>query len=345
MRIRGDVFSRLSFSGMLTVLLFAASLLLGPGVGNAAEKIMVKMVGTLPIQHHLTKALEMYRDIVEKKAGDRVTFQLYPAQQLYSDKDLVMVLPKGAVEGAILNPDLFSGLVPSQGIFYFSCYYPSREHYFRLFNTEAWEIVRRDFEDKSVKILSQIEYGSQTGISKKPIRKMEDFKNLRIRAQGEYIAVFLKTMGAAPVVTSSAEVYIMLQRGTIDGAWSGPSTFVDRKWYEVTKYFLNTDTGVSSTFLLGFNLDFWKKLPPDLQKIFSDAAIEVQNWTRKYSYEADINYRKTLKEKGLTAITLDDKEWQRWHAKVAPEMEAVYKNAVGQEKGQKIIDIIRKACF
>ena len=334
----------MAYSVASILLIFVALTLIQPGV-QAADKIVVKMVGTLPIQHHLTKALEMYRDIVEKKAGDRVTLQLYPAQQLYSDKDLVMVLPKGAVEAAILNPDLFSGLVPSQGIFYFSCYYPSRENYFRLFNTEAWQIVSRDFENKNVKILSQIEYGSQTGISRKPISKSDDFRGLRIRAQGEYIAIFLKAMGAAPVVTSSAEVYLMLQRGTIDGAWSGPSTFVDRKWYEVSKYVLDTDTGVSSTFLLGFNLDFWKKLPPDLQKVFSDAAIEVQNWTRKFAYEADVDYRKTSKEKGVTLTKVESKEWQRWHEKIAPEMEAAYKNAVGQEKGEKIIDIIRKSCF
>jgi len=334
----------MAYSVASILLIFVALTLIQPGV-QAADKIVVKMVGTLPIQHHLTKALEMYRDIVEKKAGDRVTLQLYPAQQLYSDKDLVMVLPKGAVEAAILNPDLFSGLVPSQGIFYFSCYYPSRENYFRLFNTEAWQIVSRDFENKNVKILSQIEYGSQTGISRKPISKSEDFRGLRIRAQGEYIAIFLKAMGAAPVVTSSAEVYLMLQRGTIDGAWSGPSTFVDRKWYEVSKYVLDTDTGVSSTFLLGFNLDFWKKLPPDLQKVFSDAAIEVQNWTRKFAYEADVDYRKTLREKGVTLTKVESKEWQSWHEKIAPEMEAAYKNAVGQEKAQKIIDIIRKSCF
>ena len=334
----------MAYSVASILLIFVALTLIQPGA-QAADKIVVKMVGTLPIQHHLTKALEMYRDIVEKKAGDRVTLQLYPAQQLYSDKDLVMVLPKGAVEGAILNPDLFSGLVPSQGIFYFSCYYPSRENYFRLFNTEAWQIVSRDFENKNVKILSQIEYGSQTGISRKRISKVEDFRGLRIRAQGEYIAIFLKTMGAAPVVTSSAEVYLMLQRGTIDGAWSGPSTFVDRKWYEVSKYMLDTDTGVSSTFLLGFNLDFWKKLPPDLQKVFSEAAIEVQNWTRKFAYEADVDYRKTLKEKGVTHTKVDPKEWQRWHEKIAPEMETAYKNAVGREKAEKVIDIIRKSCF
>jgi TRAP-type C4-dicarboxylate transport system substrate-binding protein len=88
-----------------------------------------------------------------------------------------------------------------------------------------------------------------------------------------------------------------------------------------------------------------KSSPPDLQKIFSDAAIEVQNWTRKYAYEADISYRKLLQEKGLVAITIDQAEFKRWRDKVAPVLEETYKKAVGQEKGQKMLDIIKKTCF
>jgi len=147
------------------------------------------------------------------------------------------------------------------------------------------------------------------------------------------------------VVTSSSDVYLMLQRGTIDAALSGPSTFVDRKWYEVAKYYLETDTHVSSTFLLGFHLGFWKKLPSDLQSIFQNAAIEVQNWTRQYSYEADVKYRKFLSEKGLVFTHIEPKEWERWKTKAAPELEAAFKKNVGQEKGQKMIDIVRKVCF
>ena len=315
------------------------------GVGVAQDKIVVKMVGTLPIQHHLTRALEMYRDIVEKAAKDRVVFQLYPAQQLYNDKDIVAAMPKGAVEGAIINPDLWAGLVPSEGITYFSCYYPSREKYYKLFESEVWQIIMKDFEERNVKLLSMIEYGSMSVISKKPVTKMEDFKSLRTRTNGEYIALFVRALGGAPVVTSSADVYLMLQRGTIDAALSGPSTFVDRKWFEVAKYYLETDTHVSSTFFLGFYLGFWKKLPPDLQKIFQDAAIEVQNWSREYSYEADVKYRKFLKEKGLTFTHIEPKEWERWKAKASPELEAAFKKNVGEEKGQRMIDIARKACF
>jgi len=314
-----------------------------PKDGAAQEKIVVKMVGTLPIQHHLTRALEMYKDTVEKKSGGRVEFQLYPAQQLYNDNDLVNALPKGAVEGAILNSDLWAGLIPSEGILFIPTYYQDREQFYKVFDTEAWQIIKNDFEEKgNTKVLGFVEYGAGGIISKKPVGKLEDFKGLRTRAYGEYIATFLQAMGAAPVVMSSGDMYQALQRGTIDAAMSGSSSFVERKLTEVTNYYLENDLIYSTPFLLGFNLDFWNKLPPDLQNIFEDAALEVQEWSKQYVQEADKKYKEQIKEKGLTVTSVDEQEMARWRGKSAPTLEAVYKKNVGEEKAQKILDIIKK---
>jgi TRAP-type C4-dicarboxylate transport system substrate-binding protein len=345
MRIMGKVFGML----LLVASVFAVSAFLpviGPETGMAAEKMVVKMVVTVPIQHYITRSLEMYKDIVEKKAGDRVTFQLYPGQQLYNDKDIVSALPKKAVEGAIINPDLWSGLVRSEGILYFECYFPTRDKFYKIFNSEAWSIIAKEFEEKAnVKILSTLEYGAHTLLSKKPISKLEDLKGIRMRANGEYPAIFLRALGAAPTVASSSDVYLMLQRGTVDGVLSSLGSFVDRKWFEVAKNYLDTETHVSGVFMLGFNLDFWKQLAPDLQKVFTDAAIEIQEWTRKRAAEDETKYRATLKEKGLTFTRLDAKEWERWRTKAAPELEAAFKKTVGEETGRRIIDIAKKTCF
>jgi len=311
--------------------------------GEPENKITVKMVGTLPIKHHLSKALEMYKELVEQKSGGRVEFKLYPAQQLYNDKDLVNVLPQGGVEGAIFNSDFFAGLVPSEGILYFGTYFQNREQYYRLLETEAWKIITKDFEEVGkIKILGLIEYGAGGIISKKPIAKLEDFKGLRVRAYGEYIATFLQAVGAAPVVMSSGDMYEGLQRGTIDAAMSGPSSFVDRKLIEVTEYYLEDDIYHSTPFLLGFNLDFWNKLPPDLQKVFADAAKEVQGWSIEYAFKADKKYKEQIKAKGLTITTVDNKEMTRWREKAVPALKARYTINVGEEKARKILDITDK---
>jgi TRAP-type C4-dicarboxylate transport system substrate-binding protein len=318
-----------------------------PLSASAAEtKIVVKLAGTLPMQGYMTKALYMYQDIVEKKAAGRVAFQVYPAGQLYAEKDLVTALPAGAVDGVLISPDFWGGLVRSEGILYFSCYFPSREKFYKIWDSEAGQIISREFEEKAnMKILGVAEYGAMALLTKKPIRKLEDFKGMRIRANGEYIAVFLRALGAAPVVTSAGDAYIMLQRGTIDGSVSTPISFVDRKWYEVAKCFLQTPTHVSSVFLLGFNLDFYKKLPADLQKVFADAGVEVQEWTRTQADSEHARATKILKDMKLTFTQYDTKEWERWREVAGPELEANYKKNVGEEMGQKIIDIVKKTCF
>lgn len=313
---------------------------------TAADKILIKMAGTLPLQHHLTKALEMYKDIVVKQAGGQIEMQTYPAQQLYSDKDLPNALPKGACEGAIFNSDMWAGLVKSEGPIFFPGYFNDRDLFYKFFDSEAWEIIKKDFEIQgNTKVLSIVELGTGGLISKKPIRTADDLKGQRIRAYGEYTAIFLQAQGAAPVVMSSGDMYMALQRGTLDAILSSTSAIVDRKLFEVGKYMWDKDTTLSLPFILAFNLDFWKKLPPNLQKILTDGAIEVQEWSKKYTLTSDDDYKKTLKEKGVTFIPLDPKEWQKIQDKATPALDAAYKKNVGEEKGQKILSIIKKTCF
>lgn len=335
------------------ILILILLILNGHGSVSASEpakdsggKISIKMVGTAPLQHHLTKGLEMYKDSVMKKSGGQVEMEIYPAQQLYNEKDLVNALPKGAVEGALFNPDFWAGLVRSEGPMFFPAYYKDRALFYRFFESEAWEIVKKEFEEKgNVKVLSMAEVGVGGLISKKPVAKMDDFKGLRTRSYGEYIAVFLQSVGSAPVVMSAGDMYLALQRGTIDAALTSMGGIMDRKLFEVGKYYLDKDTSFSTPFLLGFNLDFWKKLPPSIQKVLTEAGFELQEWSRTFTLQSDDNYKKALREKGITFTVMDPKEWDRIREKVAPDLEAAYKKNVGEEKGQQILNIIRKTCF
>jgi TRAP-type C4-dicarboxylate transport system substrate-binding protein len=136
-----------------------------------------------------------------------------------------------------------------------------------------------------------------------------------------------------------------LQRGTLDAILSSVAAIVDRKLYEVGKYMWDRDTTPSIPFLMAFNLDFWKKLSPSQQKILADGAIEVQEWSKKYTLTSDINNKKALKEKGVTFVSVDPAEWQKIHEKAVQALEASFIKNIGEQKGQKIISIIKKTCF
>ena len=71
-------------------------------------------------------------------------------------------------------------------------------------------------------------------------------------------------LGASSVTMGSGEVYMGIQRGTIDGQTSGTTAMRDRKMYEVTKYLTITNHGCPE-FLLAINDKSYAKLN-DTQK-------------------------------------------------------------------------------
>ncbi len=122
------------------------------------------------------------------------------------------------------------------------------------------EIADDEFKRRlNAKLLSPISYGTSViGTNTKPIHTIDDYKNLKMRASGTAQATMYKALGAIPVELSVKEVFMALQRGTIDGAISGPGRFYFSKWYETTPY-LTQDYGTPFLqFWHAMNMNKWK---------------------------------------------------------------------------------------
>jgi TRAP-type C4-dicarboxylate transport system substrate-binding protein len=107
--------------------------------------------------------------------------------------------------------------------------------------------------------------------SKKPVRKLEDFKGLKTRVHSVAIAQLLAGLGGDPLTIAFAEVYTGLERGTLDAGFTASFAGHAQKWYEVTKYLVGPVTQVVQLPLV-INKNTWNKLPPDIQKILKEEA-------------------------------------------------------------------------
>lgn len=310
------------------------------GVEAASGKVItIKMVGTLPIGHHLTNALDLYKKYVEEKSNGRVVVELYPAQQLYNDKDLVSVLPKGSVDMAIANMDMWTGMVPSVGFFYMPLIFQNEDHFFRVAHGKAGDIVREELQKNRCISLGWINYGTSDFIFKSPVARLEDLKGKRVRSYGQMISYFQQSLGIAPVMMSSGEMYDALQKGTIDGAQSGLTSFNSRKLYEVAKNVPDVMIGPVVPFMTIANLKFYNGLPKDIQKILSDGAIEIEKYTRKAANEDTLKSRKILVKNGVKFEKISDAELARWREKAVPFMIGKYRENYDSKK----VDVMFKA--
>jgi C4-dicarboxylate-binding protein DctP len=84
---------------------------------SVKPEFLLRCAGTMPLDHFMTKTLYYYSQLVEGKTGGRIKIEVYPSNQLFSDKDFPKALPSGAVDMAQVNLAMWAGLIPPLAVF------------------------------------------------------------------------------------------------------------------------------------------------------------------------------------------------------------------------------------
>ncbi|PIV23081.1 MAG: hypothetical protein COS40_04785, partial [Deltaproteobacteria bacterium CG03_land_8_20_14_0_80_45_14] len=256
--------------------------LLGVGLAYAkpAQKVFkINLASTLPLGHHLERACYEFAKVVKEKTEGRVLVTVYPAGQLYKDKDLPEVIPTGACDMGMCNSDVWTGRDAALGLLTGNSFlFDGWEHCWRWSNNqEVRAALDATFKRFNCKFLGLMDYGTSTVIAKKKFLTVDDWKGTKLRAAGEIFAKGVMALGARPTVISSAEQYDALMKGVVDGVMTGPSTFVLRKLYEGAKYPLKEPLTLA-IFVFLMNLDLWKSMPADIQAKVGEAARHSELW-------------------------------------------------------------------
>jgi len=150
----------------------------------------------------------------------------------------------------------------------------------------------------------------------KVIAKIEDFKGLKIRARGSISSKIVEAFGAVPIGTiDTGDLYMALERGTIDGLSTAWNTLGMTKIYEVLSY--NVDYGLCGGCVpMIMTQRLWNSLPPDIQLIFQQTSLEAENnWIDQQWLENEIS-RKLFYDRGGKTGKLTPAEEARWDQKM-----------------------------
>jgi len=328
---------------VLTLLTFSLNGVVPQAAAQGAKaEFLFRCAGTMPLDHYMTKTLEYYAKLVGERSTGRVKIEIYPANQLFADKDLPKALPSGAVDMAQVNMAMWSGLIPSLVVEELPFYYKDRDHFFRaMISPGVRTLLDKDFESKGAKVLFWMDYGYTGLIGKKPIKTVEDFKGKRIRGYGEISTEILKALGGAPVFMSIGEVYLALQRGTIDGVLTSTCSVYERKFYEVVKYFTLIRCGeFQNQPAVLVNLKKYQQLPADLQKLLVDTSKDAQDWGLDIALKGTDECLAKLKEGGMEIYYLPEAEKKKW-AEATKGITTRYLERTG-EKGKTLMEAVEK---
>jgi TRAP-type transport system periplasmic protein len=148
-------------------------------------------------------------------------------------------------------------------------------------------------------------FGFRDVASTKPVKSLDDLKNLKLRTIGTptYIGTF-KALGAAPVAMGFGEVYTSIQTSVIDGWEHEGPTLYSTKTYEVAKNLTKTNH-LYGVLMMIISEKTWEKMNDQQKQAVTKAAQDAVAYERGIApTKADEAY-KALQAKGMNIIEID----------------------------------------
>ena len=288
----------LRWAGVLVLILAVVGVVAPSAV--AGTKTVIKIGTGVAPDHPENIGARKIKELVEKKAGDRVEVQVFTDNQIGDQRTMVENLRNGTQEVTWVTVGFFGSYEPILNVIESGYLFRDSHHSYKVFDGPMGDEIRALVEKHGVKLLGYYEAGLRHITNNvRPIRTPADLKGLKIRTpQAKYHLNTLKYMGANPVAMSFGELYTAMQQKVVDGQENPLSNIYKAKFYEVNKY-LSLTGHLHLTHMVMYSAKLWDKLPADLQKIVREAVIESQETQRKAVRDDDENLLKELKAKGM----------------------------------------------
>ncbi|PIX19541.1 MAG: ABC transporter substrate-binding protein [Deltaproteobacteria bacterium CG_4_8_14_3_um_filter_51_11] len=304
----------LMFLGVLTtVLAFGATAL--------AKKIQWKLGSTW------TPAINLYygdKELIKyvgEMTGGNFEIKWFPSGTLMGAFEYFDGCSKGAVEAVGDWPSYWASKDPAfdfLGSFPFG--FTNVDYVNWMYECGGLELMQELYGKYNMTYFSlgstPMESGFRTTAKAGPIKTLEDYKGKKMRTPSRATIWILEQVGAAPVKLPGGEIYLAVERGTLDGAeFSSPGVDWEMGFAEITKYW-SVPCWFQPASQLGMmvNLKAYNALSKEYQAILKYGAQAAAIKALAF-YEVDSGRgAKRFLDKGTELSTLDDATLEKLEA-------------------------------
>jgi TRAP-type C4-dicarboxylate transport system substrate-binding protein len=302
-----------------------ASVLTGAMVaGVQAQTIELKVSHFLPPNHTFHKTMVAWGEQLAKESSGKLKLQIYPAGQLGGGPNRQFDAARNAISDIAIS---LHGATPGRyaltelvSLPYTS---PSAGTLSAVSSRRLTELAPTYLakEHAGLHILYMAVTPPLLVHSKVEIKKIEDFKGVKIRYAGANFKAIVEALGAVPLAVPPQETQDALAKGIVDAAtfpYEGANSF---RLGTVTKYGIEPAIA-SATFAVVMNAAKYNSLPADLKalidKTTGPAAAEAFGtaWA-----EAETHGKAAMLKQGVQVIKLPDAEVAKMKKIFAPQID------------------------
>ena len=297
----------------LEIVLVILTLLLTFSCANifAAEITLTWSSISVPDDAH-TKAMQVFKEEVERLSDGKITADLYIAGQLYTQEGELAACREGSLDIAYFSASWLAEFVPYLSMIGSVYTFSGFGHMDRVLNGEIGAEIFEDVAQKTgVRPLGAFYLGTrQLNLVEKvgEVRTPQDMKGVKLRTPASPAWIALgKALGGNPTPMSFGEVYMGLKTGAVEGQDNPLPTDKNAKFYEVTKYIVLTDHVVNSVWP-SINEKRWQSFSDIEKLVISKAMAKARDFCAETNLKAESELVDFFRGEGLIVIEDPDKE-------------------------------------
>jgi len=296
------------FKNIFKIFLLIIILILHSTCVQQEKQKILKLAHGLDPSHPVHKGMEYMAKKLDEKSDGNLTIQIYPSEQLGSERQCVELLQIGSLAMTKVSASIMEGFTPKYKVLSLPYIFKSKEHTYRVLEGKIGHELLLSGEEFWLRGLTFYDAGSRSFYTKeRPILTPDDLSGLKIRVMKSPTAVnMIRAMGGSPTPISWGELYTALQGGVVDGAENNPPSFYLSHHYEVCKYYsLDEHTTIPDVLLISTII--WNQLTPEEQNWLQEAADESAKYQRVLWAESEKQSLEAVQEAGVE-ILYPDKE-------------------------------------
>jgi len=295
---------------------------------------------------------ERWAELVKEKTNGRINIKVYPGVSLVGGDQTkeYTAIRQGAIDMAIGSTINWSPQIKELNLFSMPFLMPDYKAIDALTGGAVGKELFKILESKDTVPLAWGENGfREVTNSKRPIRKPEDLKGLKIRVVGS--PLFLDTftaLGANPTQMTWADAVPALSSGAVDGQENPFTIFIFAKLDTAANQKYMTMWGyVADPLIFVVGKSVWKSWKPEDQKAVREAAVQAAKEniaaSRKGLIPPDDSTVKEVEAKGVQIVKLTDAEKQpfkkatqavydKWAKQIGPELVKKAEETIAKRK-------------
>ena len=241
-----------------------------------------------------------FADLVSSATNGRVTVSIVDSQSLGGATDCLDMVREGTLDLLMLPAAQTAGEFPVSDIVQVPFLVPDSQCGQDVMYALLEGGYMDEYYDSTVPLFFACTDSQMLGFKGDMVASsLSDFKGMKIRAvSGITTNLVQDIMGATVVTMGMNDVYLSLNTGVIDAAFSSPVQMVSNSLYDVMDSVMNYPIYVGVLYCVA-NEKLWNSLPAELQGQIFSAGETKRDQIRAYYAAKESECLQTLRDNGL----------------------------------------------